>query len=648
MSETFTKEQFRVIFCSGEDPQFPLSNLICEIDPGWQSFRFPNYPQILLIQFMNPDILIKNISITAHQAKIPKSIEIFSCALSDIHRETNKINFKKIGEMRFSDNQLNEYKKREVQTAHLDLKSSYLKLILHSNYENPLNPFNQVGLVKLLIKSEKNMENYQKNQEELAFPNINYSYKTLLSSVLDEKSAYKYKSLELEKKEAIRNEDFDKAQSIKTQMDQILFYGPYSMKIQEKTQNALVQEDFDTLKVMKAELQRLQNHFKNEKFLKGGLILRQENQEKELKNAINTCKRTNKTQEGFHKGVLLPNNNSLLIVTTENPEIKAETAKKLNENTKFKALNPETPKRSQETNKMEPFSMSPIKNSHENQLIFPEKTQTNETEAKNIPPPIEEAHDLTYDLHDTLTAEQRALCSPFLGLLGDEICNKLFHEKWQKRELGLLELENRVFQDEDFKKTLRQNNNTLSQIFKLFAIISKDKVIKIVIIALELLKKLLFLDALKDKAFGHEIQHLENLLESLMERIGDNCLKINQNSKEIYWLLAKKAESKAHNPGVLVVLKSLEKENNKNNGSLRHMEERMKLLNELIKNQTNLPESLLTNVAAFLVKNIEHQKNTIRDVASKGLENLKISYGEQNLKKILGDIPRRLENKIFN
>lgn len=646
MSETLHKEQFRVIFCSGEDPQFPISNLICEIDPGWQSFRFPTYPQILLIQFMSPDILIKNISITTHQAKIPKFIEIFSCALSDISKETNKINFKKIGEMKFSDNQLNDFKKREIQTAYLDLKSSYLKLILHSNYENPLNPFNQVGLVKLLIKSEKTIENLEKNQEQMAFPNINYSYKTLLSSVLDEKSANKYKSLELEKKEAIRKEDFDKAQSIKIQMDQILFYGPYSAKIQEKTQNALNQEDFDTLKVMKAELQRLQNHLKNEKFLKGGLILRQENQEKDPESNINMRRKTNKTQEGFHKenqkSDLL--NNSLHL-SKENPDLNP---KKPRESSKTRAINPATPKNNQENNKMEPFSMSPIKNSQENQLIFQEKTQTNETQEVKHIPPIEEAHDLTYDLHDTLTAEQRALCSPFLGLLGDEICNKLFHDKWQKRELGLLELENRVFQDEDFKKTLRQNNNTLSQIFKLFAVLCKDKVIKIVIMALELLKKLLFLDALRDKTFGHELQHLDNLLESLMERIGDNCLKIHQNSREIYWLIVKKTESKTHNPGVLVILKSLEKENNKNNGSLRHMEERMKLLNELIKNQTNLSEILLSNVANFLLKNIEHQKNTIRDVVFKGLENIKSSYGEQKLKKILGDIPRRLENKIFN
>ena len=49
------KLKFRVVYCSGEDPEYPVTELL-ENSPqsrGWQSTRFCDFPQEIIIQFSN-------------------------------------------------------------------------------------------------------------------------------------------------------------------------------------------------------------------------------------------------------------------------------------------------------------------------------------------------------------------------------------------------------------------------------------------------------------------------------------------------------------------------------------------------------------------------------------------------------------------
>ena len=660
------KVPYRVIFCSGEDPEYPISNLICDLSNGWQSIRFPTYPQILLIQFLSPDVTIREMKVTAHQAKISKYIEIFACSLADVHKEINKIKFRKIGEMRFSDNRENNYQLRELQTAHTELKASYIKFVFHENFENSHNPFSQIGILNISIKAnsyilapyleniDKNMTgntleivnegliggNNEKGQQPLKFPDLNYSYKTLLASVLDEKSSRRYKMLEMEKKQAVEREDFDKATILKTQIDQLLFYGPYAVELQKRMDQALVHDDFDTIKILKAELQRMQNNLKSNQFLKGGLILRQESSKNKPNEPFKIKDETNVSKQNFTSSLNL----SPPKKTSNDLKIEEEKHKKSLE-MKFRSM---SPIKNQSVAMPKIFNTEPAQKDQKDQHIFPDnKTENSVLQEPKGMPPIEEAPDINDPL-DEPTAEQKALCSPFIGFLGEEICFKLFNEKWQKREIGLLDLEKRVIQDADFKKSLNQGSSSLNLILKLFGILFKDKVIKIVIIAFELLKKVLDDEACKNKVIGNEFTNLDGLWESLLDKIGDNCLKITQLSREIICVLTKQAGAKQNNQGIMALVKELDKEKAKNSLSLKRLEEKLKLLAQLIKEQNNLTDNVLASFAHFCLKNVEHQKNTIRDLAFKVLEDMKGNYGEEKLRKVMGDISRRVEIKLFS
>ena len=211
-----------------------------------------------------------------------------------------------------------------------------------------------------------------------------------------------------------------------------------------------------------------------------------------------------------------------------------------------------------------------------------------------------------------------------------------------------MDLEKRVIQDADFKKSLNQGSSSLNLILKLFGILFKDKVIKIVIIAFELLKKVLDDEACKNKVIGNEFTNLDGLWESLLDKIGDNCLKITQLSREIFCVLTKQAGAKQNNQGIMALVKELDKEKAKNSLSLKRLEEKLKLLAQLIKEQNNLTDNVLASFAHFCLKNVEHQKNTIRDLAFKVLEDMKGNYGEEKLRKVMGDISRRVEIKLFS
>jgi centrosomal protein CEP104 len=76
---TLYKLKFRIIYCSGEDPEYPVTELLSNSpqNKGWQSPKFCEYPQEIIVQFSNAARL-RQIQFLSHQAKIASKIELFS------------------------------------------------------------------------------------------------------------------------------------------------------------------------------------------------------------------------------------------------------------------------------------------------------------------------------------------------------------------------------------------------------------------------------------------------------------------------------------------------------------------------------------------------------------------------------------------
>ena len=121
-------------------------------------FRFCLYPIDLIIQF-EKKIVLKKVQLLSHQYLIASKIEFFigDCADENISFETAK--YTRLGYIELSSNERTDFRARELKSVHVDAEGTFLKLVIHKNYVNKANLYNQVGLVALnVIGSNLNEE----------------------------------------------------------------------------------------------------------------------------------------------------------------------------------------------------------------------------------------------------------------------------------------------------------------------------------------------------------------------------------------------------------------------------------------------------------------------------------------------------------
>ncbi|KAI8914250.1 hypothetical protein EDD86DRAFT_198858 [Gorgonomyces haynaldii] len=114
---------------------------------GWQSERFCQYPQQLVVQFNHLSRLSK-IQILCHHYKIPTRIELLYSDQATNH------GLKPMGYISMGDNKDKDYKVRELKTIHVDCVAKSLQLVFHKCHVNHLNLYNQVGIVALNVIGE--------------------------------------------------------------------------------------------------------------------------------------------------------------------------------------------------------------------------------------------------------------------------------------------------------------------------------------------------------------------------------------------------------------------------------------------------------------------------------------------------------------
>ncbi len=60
--------------------------------------------------------------------------------------DAENASYVKVGKVVFDTNEKTEYKAREFKTINLEVVGQFVKLLLHKNYDNRVNKFNQVNL----------------------------------------------------------------------------------------------------------------------------------------------------------------------------------------------------------------------------------------------------------------------------------------------------------------------------------------------------------------------------------------------------------------------------------------------------------------------------------------------------------------------
>ncbi|KAI8801922.1 hypothetical protein BJ742DRAFT_565401 [Cladochytrium replicatum] len=182
------KLPFEIVACSGWDDDYPPEELLIQnhtpLAKGWQSQRFCSYPQRLVVRFVAGNCRVRKLQILSHHFKVPTKLEFYigtalnvgnataneesdyelklpKSKLETMSGQTGKqIVFTELGFVTLGDNASTNYRARELKTIHLDAKGSVLQILVHRCYINPLNLYNQVGIIGLNMLGEILDTNY--------------------------------------------------------------------------------------------------------------------------------------------------------------------------------------------------------------------------------------------------------------------------------------------------------------------------------------------------------------------------------------------------------------------------------------------------------------------------------------------------------
>ena len=181
---------YTIAFCSSSDPGFPIENINKKsrysdfvetnlltnnppinsdkykkiyFNPGWSSLRFCSYPQIIIAQLSSISD-IKQINIELNHERVPQKIDVYIYCPTVLKEVV--ANFKNIINAKFTyigstipvnhNNNQRELKKlifhNEGNYGQVSLMNClYVKFVVHKNYLNEKNKFNQVGIINIDI-----------------------------------------------------------------------------------------------------------------------------------------------------------------------------------------------------------------------------------------------------------------------------------------------------------------------------------------------------------------------------------------------------------------------------------------------------------------------------------------------------------------
>lgn len=221
---------------------------------GWQSAKFSEYPQEIGIALDGGDARLTQVQLLSHQSKIASKVEIF-IGQGSSYRSAE---FKRLGYLSLDSNEKSQYQARELKTVYIDYTGSYLRLVIHRNYVNKLNLFNQVGIVAVnLIGTSTSGPSGARGldasggAEMLGGPNPLNDLSVDMN--LDPQTAAKLRLLSETKSRAIATEDYLTAKQIKAVEGELKALGSRLAQLDMAKRQAVGAEDYDRAKEIKDE-----------------------------------------------------------------------------------------------------------------------------------------------------------------------------------------------------------------------------------------------------------------------------------------------------------------------------------------------------------------------------------------------------------
>ena len=255
-----SKLRFRVVHATSEDPSYPAEelNVHSPNTRGWQSIKFCEYPQEIGFEIDGGDVRLSQVQILSHQSKIATKVEIFIGQGNSY----NSAQFKRLGYLSLDSNERSQYQARELKTVYIDNPGRYIRLVVHRNFVNKQNLFNQVGIVAVnLLGADSSGGDRGPNSGAAALGQGSGSggaYNNPLNDLsidmnLDPQTAAKLRLLSDAKARAVATEDYLVAKQIKAVEGDLKALGSRLAQLDMAKRQAVGAEDYDRAKEIKDE-----------------------------------------------------------------------------------------------------------------------------------------------------------------------------------------------------------------------------------------------------------------------------------------------------------------------------------------------------------------------------------------------------------
>ena len=258
---------YSVIGATSEDPDHPLYSIISgDRNEGWCSASFCKYPQEIIFQLNKPSKLYQ-INITLHETKIPTKIDFYYFypdPKKEKERHTkidlNNIPFLKLGFITPNSNEKTNFKAREFQKVIINQNVLFIKFVLHKNYINLQNKYNQVSLIAiefLGIEFENIYNDYSFNN--LSNNNEITTKQKYKDEDLDELCLSKLKEIKATMNLCVQREKYESAKIFRELYQRVRLLGEKMKNLSECKFKCIETNDFNSCKKIQADIDRIKN-----------------------------------------------------------------------------------------------------------------------------------------------------------------------------------------------------------------------------------------------------------------------------------------------------------------------------------------------------------------------------------------------------
>ena len=256
---------YSVIGSSSEDDEHPLYSLISpDKNDGWCSSPFCKYPQEIIIQLNNPCKLTQ-INITLHEYKIPSKIDFYYYYPNQKNKEEekfdyNNIPFIKIGYIIPNTNEKSNFKLREFKKIKINQNTLYIKLILHKNFINLENRYNQVSIISIKFFGYELENSNPPEYKNLMSGEMNKNKNSDFNEDgLDEVCVSKLKEIKSTLDLCVKKEKYDSAKIFRELYQRVKLLGEKMKNLSECKLKCIETNDFDSCKKIQNDIDRIKN-----------------------------------------------------------------------------------------------------------------------------------------------------------------------------------------------------------------------------------------------------------------------------------------------------------------------------------------------------------------------------------------------------